>query len=221
MLSRFGQWRSSSAALTGVIITTMMMVGEASAGVFGMQGYLGFDFINGGAAGNSELQVDGLSVTGGTIDSTPTFPQVDKDDDLNTAALEFQQAVKVTYGSSITFRFFAREITPLPIPNNAPDIFSFFLLDNSMNPLFGTSNPSSALFAVDVDGTTFGTLRDFGPSLGPNHTDIAWSISVPDQDGFRTVVIRTGSNTGVVPEPTSIGLWSLAAMGLLIRRRRK
>ncbi len=221
MLSRFGQWRSSSTALTVVMLATMMMVGEASAGVFGTQGYLAFDFINGGTAGNSELQVNGLSVTDGTIDSTPTFPQVDKDDDLNTTALEFEQLVKVTYGSSITFKFYAHEVTPLPNPNNVPDTFSFLLLDGGMNPLFDTSDPSSALFAVDVDGTTFGTLRDFGPSLGPNHLDIAWTISAPDQDGFRTVVIRTGANTGVVPEPTSIGLWSLAAMGLLIRRRAK
>jgi len=184
-----------------------------SAGVFGSAGVLKFDFLNGGLPVTDEFNNSILvsPITGQLAPVISTFTLQDVDTPNTTFGL--------TYGSTIDFDFTI--LSNFANLGGFADSFSLVLLDGSSNSILQTTNVN-ALFQVDIDGvnTPIPDVFTIDP-LGPNQ-DITWSVTQNVNGSYR-VSIFTGNDpgNGTIPEPTSLAIWSLAGLGLLLGRRRR
>lgn len=78
---------------------------------------------------------------------------------------EFLQAI--TFGDTLSFTL---TLAQSPAGTGVPDSFAFFLLKGTpasptdpLRPVFGTGDPTGALFAVDMDGPSDGIPQDVSP----------------------------------------------------------
>lgn len=125
---------------------------------------LAFDFIDGGAPGNSVL-VSGLSADGSlgavtlTGDVTGSFPG-----GISLGDASFFTEVLLPISSSTKVSFDLRTTANGPVAPSVPDTFSFYLLDRqSLLPLFASTDASGAdaLFTLGIDGSQQGNLSVF------------------------------------------------------------
>ncbi|MBK8753244.1 MAG: NF038129 family PEP-CTERM protein [Candidatus Competibacteraceae bacterium] len=83
-----------------------------------------------------------------------------------------------------------------------PDSFAFFLLDDQLSPLFATTDPTGALFAVDIDGTPGGTRYLF--NYAGASTPVTWTLE-----------------SVAVPLPSTALLFGAGLLGWVAGRRRR
>lgn len=213
LLLPHGFFRSAIA----IALLTALLHAPAAAGVFGTNGFLAFDFINGQSAENNQVNVSNLVITGSSS-VIADFSQKDKDDADLLAPFDFRELKSLTFGSQITFDFTLNTI----VLDTAPDAFSLSLLDSAGNSLVDTDD-GTALFSVSlktIGNPAVGDLAVFNRIGGDS--DIRWSVAV-DANNVYQVTIFTGAapNNGVIPEPNSLAVFSaIAGFGLLVRRRR-
>lgn len=190
----------------------------------GTPGNLVFDFIDGNFDGTTNLApnevsfppsdavrvfgVDGMgnddtdSYGVGPLSDLPDFP-------------DYRTLLPVNFRTGIEFTFEPTDFVASGFP---PDSFSFFIFDDlGTSSLFNTTGPGNALFTYEIDEFG-GTLTVYLP-LDPN-TD--WTVD-PTGDGGFDVLIQTGiasTDPPVIPEPSSMVLWSLIAVGICGYARR-
>jgi hypothetical protein len=163
----------------------------------GTSAQLAFDFIDGGPPSNTTT-ISAFS-TNGTLGSSSTTGGVSGtlpgNVTLTDSSFFNEYLQNITLATNLSFHLDATN-TP-PGLGSIPDSFSFFLLaQNTSLPLFTTSDPtgSDALFALDLNGTTQGTLAVFSV---PNH-EVTFSVTSP---------------VTAVPEPST---WLLLGSGVLV-----
>ena len=189
-----------------VSATTLQFTFDAGS-LAGTAASLAFDFIDGdGIAGNNTVVVSDFYTTGTlgnssfsggvTVTNPGPFPVTLTD---TVFFNEFLQ--EITLGNSVSFTLNLTENMP---SGSLPDSFAFFLLDNTLSPLFDTtdSTGAGALFAVDIDGTS----SSFPYNFAPTDTDVA--------------VTWTLEPVASVPLPSTALLIGAGLLGGLAARRR-
>jgi hypothetical protein len=188
-----GLSHAASAGMITITIDTTSLSGTDAA--------LAFDLVRGDAVDNSVSILDfstdgvlgGTSASGGPVSGMlPGSVTLNDEDFFNELLQDIVLANTIAFTLSFTQNFLAP----------TPSAFSLFLLDATGLPLFATSDPtgSNALFALDIDGTEFGSYSVFAP-IGPGGATLTATPFTP--------------NPTPVPEPGPLPLF-VTALGMLV-----
>ena len=206
------------AALTALPAQALTQVSLDAGGLNG-QGKFFLDFQlldgNGTGDGNASAILSGLSLTGGTLDGTPTRAGMTPGDpagaglmltDSDTSGVaDYRQAFSVTNTASLlTFNVTLSTSAPLDAPT--PDQFNFLILGADGATPLPTTGPAGA----EIAGSSFDSLA---PSLSGYATasNSPVALSAP----------QIGPAVAAVPEPSSLTLFGLGALPACVRLRRR
>ena len=192
-------WGTAIAAPYHVVIDT----GTLPAAGF----VLAFDFIDGGAPGNSVL-VNGLS-TDGSLGAVTLTGDVTGSlaGGISLGDASFFTEFLLPISSSTKVSFDLRTTANGPVAPSVPDTFSFFLLDRqSLLPLFASTDASGAdaLFTLGIDGSQQGNLSVF---------------KAVDLNAAAAWAVEPFSNS--VPEPGTYVLMLAGLVGCATLHRRR
>lgn len=184
----------------------------------GVSGVVAFDLIDGDGVINHRVTLSHfagdaipgpLAASGDAIGTPIPGPAV-----LGDGAFLSEFLQSLTFGSRLTWRL---ELTGTAAGSSIPDVFSVFLLDASLGPLFSTTEPlgGDALLSIELTGPD-PTPRVFTTPVGVGATLRAVPVAVAAPTaGFLVGLGLLALWLGRLPGPGKSPLWGVVLLWTL------